>query len=92
MELITTLAIIVKMIVTVTPQDMWEEFVFYRKNGYKEVAFDHIRRVGTSYKWEVIIASIAYYKYKPRIGDIVRFVGSPVEFVWNEENEKENMI
>lgn len=74
------------MIIIVTAQDMWDEFVFYRKSGLTDLAFQHIRREETPYKWRTIVASIAYSKYNPKIGDIIRFIKSPVEFIWNEKD------
>lgn len=76
------------MIINITPQDLWNEFVYYRKNGKTKLAFEHIRREGTPERWEAVIAGIVYYRRNPQIGDIVRFSGSELEFMWDEDADR----
>lgn len=74
-----------RMYINVTPQDVWREFVFYRKHGKTDLAFEHLRRTASPTRWETLIAGIAYRQYIPRIGDIVVFSGTDLQIVWNEE-------
>lgn len=71
------------MIIDITPEDIWNEFVYYRKTGQPDIAFKHIRRYDKTIEWEVMIASIARHKYKVKIGDTVRVVGSCVNIIWD---------
>lgn len=72
------------MIINITPQDIWNEFVYYRKIGQSDIAFKHIRRYGQTAEWEVMVASIAYTKYKVKVGDIIRIDGTKLEVVWGK--------
>ena len=79
------------MIIDISDQDIWNEFVHYRKAGRAKLAFEHIRVRGTKSKFEAILAGIAYRKYYPHIGDII-IAGEnsdcPYEFTWDHETEK----
>ena len=78
------------MIYTITRNDIWNEFVHYRKLGRKKLAFEHIRVRGTKAKFEAILAGIAYRKYNPHIGDIIVAAANtqyPYEFMWDHETE-----
>ena len=71
------------MIYTITRNDIWDEFVYYRRHGRHKTAFMHIKHHITQAELEGMMASIANHKYKPRIGDIIMLQGSKVGIVWN---------
>jgi hypothetical protein len=71
------------MIINITPQDIWNEFVRYRKTGQTDIAFKHLRRYSQTVEWEVMVASIAHNKYKIKIGDTIRVDGTKLEIVWD---------
>jgi hypothetical protein len=71
------------MIFEITQQDLWTEFVNRRKYGRKE-AFEFIKPKTTIGKRKAAVAVVAYYKYIPAEGDIVRLTGSPLEFKWEK--------
>lgn len=72
-----------KMILEITPQDLWTEFVFRRKYGFEE-AFEFIQPNTTIGMRKATVAVVAYYKYIPKIGDVVRLTGSSLEFKWEK--------
>jgi len=71
------------MIYTITRNDIWDEFVYYRQHENDKTAFMHIKHHITEGEFKGIIASIANHKYKPRIGDIIMMEGSKLGIVWN---------
>jgi hypothetical protein len=71
------------MIYTITRNDIWDEFVYYRQHGRDRTAFMHIRNRLPQSHLESMIASIANHKYKPRIGDIIMMEGSKLGIVWS---------
>ena len=71
------------MIIDITLQDIWNEFVYYCKSGLPEIAFKHIRTYQGTAEWEVIVAGIAHHNYKVNIGDMIRVEGSELEIVWD---------
>jgi hypothetical protein len=90
MDLFVEFRRLATMIIEITDQDIWNEFVHYRKIGRKKLAFEHIRVHGTKAKFEAILAGIAYRKYNPQLGDII-IAGEnsqyPYEFMWDDETE-----
>jgi hypothetical protein len=74
----------VRMIINITSQDIWNEFVYYRKSGHAKTAFKHIRPYGTASEWEGLIAGIAHHKYNLKIGDVIKVEGTSLEFVWEQ--------
>jgi hypothetical protein len=76
------------MIFEVTQDDLWTEFITRRKYG-REEAFDFIKRNTTIGKRIAAVAVVAYYKYIPKVGDVVRLVGSSIEFTWEKWMDNE---
>jgi len=70
------------MRITITPEDIWNEFVFYRKAGLHETAFKHIRHKGVRHEWGCILAGVAHHNYNVQIGDIITM--DDIEVVWTE--------
>lgn len=71
------------MTLEVTPQDLWDEFVIRRKYGRIE-AFEFIRPDTYMGMRKATVAVVAYYKYIPKVGDVIRLTGTPIEFKWEE--------
>ena len=71
------------MIFEVTHDDLWTEFITRRKYGRDE-AFEFIKSNATIGKRKAAVAVVAYYKYIPKEGDVVRLTGSPLEFKWEK--------
>jgi hypothetical protein len=71
------------MIFEITPQDLWTEFANRRKYG-REEAFEFIKHNTTVGKRLAAVATVAYYMYIPKEGDIIRLTGSPLEFKWEK--------
>lgn len=73
------------MILRITAEDIWDAFVFYRKVGLHDCAFDCIRSNLTNLEVQSMIVGIAAVKYNPKIGDIIMLNGSTIESVWDSE-------
>lgn len=75
------------MIVIVTQYDIWKEFIYWRTNGNKEIAFDYLRNNMQTSRWEALIASLVKHNY-PSIspGDKI-IVKNSIEFNWDNELE-----
>lgn len=73
------------MILRITAEDIWDAFVFYRKVGLHDCAFDCIRSNLTNLEVQSMIVGIAAVKYNPKIGDIIMLNGSTIETVWDSE-------
>ena len=72
------------MIINITPQDIWNEFVYYRKTGQPDIAFKHIRRTGGIEEWKAMVLGIAKHKYNMMVGDIIRVDGTKLEIIWDD--------
>jgi len=72
------------MIINITPQDIWDEFVYYRKAGKTATAFKHIRQYDNPAEWDGLIAGIAQHKYDVKIGDVVQVPGTEISFEWDQ--------
>lgn len=73
------------MIHKITAKDIWDAFVFYRKVGLHDCAFDCIRSKLTNLEVQSMIVGIAAVKYNPKIGDIIMLNGSTIGSVWDSE-------
>ena len=73
------------MILRITAEDIWDAFVFYRKVGLHDCAFDCIRSNLTNLEVQSMIVGIAAVKYNPKIGDIIILAESTIESVWDSE-------
>jgi hypothetical protein len=70
------------MIVNITSEDIWKEFVYWRKAGNDTWAFAYIRRESSPYVWRTLIAGLVKFNHpEVRPGDIV--VTPTDQFVWN---------
>ena len=76
--------------ITITHQELWDEYVFWRNCGMKDVALGYIRREKDPVYWLITASSIIYRKYRDQIqeGDIVSVEHLTHEFVWNSKIEK----
>ena len=72
------------MLITIKPEELWQEFVYYRKAGLHATAFMHIRREADSTEWQCIIASLVHRKYNVQLGDIINVEKTNFSVVWDE--------
>jgi hypothetical protein len=74
------------MTLFITPLDIWNEFVYYRKRGHHETAYEFIRPHRSQARWEVVIAMLIHHRYpkKMRPGDVVN-VGDVLIFEWDAQ-------
>jgi hypothetical protein len=77
------------MIIKITLQDIWDQFVYFRKNGLHKIAFTLIRRYNEHEYTHAILGSIAHRKYNPRFGDIIMLEGYNLGFVWSQMYQDE---
>lgn len=75
------------MIINITLTDLWNEFIYWRKNGNPDVAFDYLRREHETPHYEALLAVVAYRKTdgKVDVGDTVRLDTHRVHFTWDKE-------
>jgi len=77
------------MVIHITSQDIWREFVHYRKLGFANIAFAHLRVRETKPYFEAILSGIAYRNYNPQFGDIITAgPDTPYSFMWDYETER----
>jgi hypothetical protein len=76
-------------IITITQQQLWDEYVFWRSRGRKDLAMGYIRKEKDPLYWLLAASSIINRKYMEKIheGDIVSVENITHEFVWNEKVE-----
>ena len=75
------------MIIQLTAEDWWSEFVFWRSHGQKKIAFDYLRVQNDLGYFEMLIAMIAKRKYGSQIkpGDLIRL--GDIEVMWSQNGE-----
>jgi hypothetical protein len=75
--------------ITITQQELWDEYVFWRSRGKKDLALGHIRTEKDPLYWLILAASIIHRKYMDQIqeGDVVSVESITHEFVWNAKVE-----
>jgi hypothetical protein len=75
--------------ITITQQELWNEYVFWRSRGKKDLALGHIRTEKDPIYWLIIASSIVNRKYREKIkvGDVVSIESITYEFVWNARIE-----
>ena len=75
------------MIIDITLTDLWNEFIYWRKNGNPKVAFDYLRREHETPQYEALLAMVAYRKTGGNIdvGDTVQLVKYSIFFRWDKE-------
>lgn len=72
------------MLIIIQPEELWQEFVYYRKAGLHATAFMYIRREAEPTEWQCIIASLAHRKYNMQLGDIIKIEKTDFSVVWDE--------
>ena len=77
------------MLITIEPNDIWKEFIYWRKHGQQKIAFDYLRRESDVEYFEILIAVIAKRRYgrSLKIGDWIQLGDVTVE--WSRELEEE---
>lgn len=75
--------------ITITQQELWDEYVFWRSRGKKDLAMGYIRTEKDPLYWLIIASSIVNRKYREKIkgGDVVSVESITHEFVWNTKVE-----
>jgi hypothetical protein len=75
------------MIVQLTADDWWQEFVFWRNHGQKNIAFDYLRITQDPEYFEMLVALIAIRKYGSQVnpGDLIRL--GDIEVMWSQAAE-----
>ena len=75
------------MIIQLTAEDWWSEFVFWRSHGQKKIAFDYLRVQNDLGYFEMLIAMIAKRKYGSQVkpGDLIRL--GDIEVMWSQNIE-----
>jgi hypothetical protein len=72
------------MIIQLTPDDWWQEFIFWRNHGQKKIAFDYLRITQDPEYFNMLIALIAKRKYGAQVkpGDFIRL--GEIEVQWSQ--------
>ena len=75
--------------ITITQQELWDEYIFWRSRGRKDLALGYIRTEKDPLYWLIIASSIVNRKYREHIqeGDVVSVENLTHEFVWNAKVE-----
>ena len=75
------------MIIELTADDWWSEFVFWRSHGQKKIAFDYLRVQNDLEYFEMLVALIAKRKYGSQIKpcDLIRL--GDIEITWSQNAE-----
>lgn len=69
------------MIIKITFENIWNEFVYWRKAGNDRFAFAYIRRYITPLQWRILIADLVKFNYPDVMpGDII--VAPDEDFLW----------
>ena len=78
------------MIIQLTNEDWWQEFVFWRNKGQTTIAFDYLRVRQTDLEYfEVLVAMIGKRKYgrDVRPGDLICLGDIKVEWTQHLDDE-----
>ena len=73
------------MIIQLTAEDWWSEFVFWRRHRQEKIAFDYLRVQQNDLEYfEMLVALIAVRKYGSRVrpGDLIRL--GDIEIMWSQ--------
>jgi hypothetical protein len=75
------------MIIELTADDWWKEFVFWRSHRQKRIAFDYLRIKQDPEYFEMLVALIAVHKYGSQVkpGDVIRL--GHIEIRWSHAAE-----
>jgi len=75
------------MIIQLTAEDWWSEFVFWRRHRQKKIAFDYLRVKNDLEYFEMLIAMIAKRKYGSQVkpGDLICL--GEHEIMWSQVAE-----
>jgi hypothetical protein len=73
------------MIIQLTADDWWQEFVFWRNHGQEKIAFDYLRITQDPEYFDMLVALIAVRKYGSQVnpGDLIRL--GEIEVVWSQD-------
>jgi hypothetical protein len=74
-----------KMLIELTADDWWREFIFWRNHGQKKIAFDYLRIQQDPEYFDMLVALIAVRKYGSQVkpGDLIRL--GDIEIMWSQE-------
>lgn len=78
------------MLIELTNEDWWKEFVFWRNNGQTKIAFDYLRIRQTDLEYfETLVAMIGKRKYGRNVnpGDVICLGDIKVEWTQHMEDE-----
>lgn len=72
------------MLIELTSDDWWQEFIFWRNSGQRTIAFDYLRIRQDHEYFEVLVAMIAIRKYGSQVrpGDLIRL--GDIEIMWSQ--------
>jgi hypothetical protein len=73
---------------TLSDQDLWKEFTFWRSIGRPDIAFTYLRSYNTNkLAWMILLAGIIDRVYRHEVvdGDIIRHDTKNISFEWNRE-------
>lgn len=75
------------MIIELTDEDWWKEFVFWRNYGQNKIAFDYIRVQNDLEYFKMLVALIAKRKYGSQVkpGDVICL--GDIEVMWSQTAE-----
>jgi len=75
------------MIIELTADDWWKEFVFWRNYGQNKIAFDYLRVQNDLEYFEMLVALIAKRKYGSQVkpGDVICL--GDIEIMWSQTAE-----
>ena len=73
------------MLITLEPNDLWKEYVFWRNSGHPKVAFEYIRREQDVDYFEILMALIVKRRYGHNVivGDMVEL--GDISFTWSQD-------
>lgn len=77
------------MLITLEPNDLWREYIYWRNKGEQGVAFDYLRREHDTEYFGTLIATIAKRRYGKslKVGDWIRLGSVSVKWSWEMEKE-----
>jgi hypothetical protein len=73
------------MIIQLTADDWWQEFIFWRNHGQKKIAFDYLRTTQDPEYFDMLVALIAIRKYGSEVkpGDLICL--GDIKVIWSQE-------
>jgi hypothetical protein len=73
------------MIIQLTADDWWQEFIFWRNHGQKKIAFDYLRITQDPEYFDMLVALIAVRKYGSQVkpGDLICL--GDIRVIWSQK-------